>query len=426
MPILILALSIILKYKTNTHFSVSITATAISFSLSYSLFVLSSLIITVLTLPFSDTFIHFFGQLFCFFLQLLIMRIPFSFKRTRHGMPFLRKQLYAIPGMIISLFIILSSIFLNDGEYNPIYYIPCLILFTFAILIFIYWRNYITKTYIDKLNIKNIESLNAELLEKQQYIEKLENDNAQLAKIVHKDNKMIPAMEYAVETFINEASLENEKLNLGNELLDNLREISKNRKGIITTLDKQCDKLPSCGVSNIQHLLQYIQKKASESNITFHVTLDCSLSDFIDNVIQEDDLYTLLADLLENAIIATRYNNGKHILLNIGMLAKHYSLHIFDCGIPFTTNVLANLGEVQITTHPEASGSGVGLMQTYEILRRYNASLLIDEFSLESGLYTKKISVVFNRQNQYILYTTRNEEEIALLNQRADLVVVRK
>jgi signal transduction histidine kinase len=75
------------------------------------------------------------------------------------------------------------------------------------------------------------------------------------------------------------------------------------------------------------------------------------------------------------------------------MLGKHFSFHVFDSGIPFTKEVLAALGQQQITTHADDSGSGIGLMQTYEILKAHGASLLIDEFTTDSGLYTKKIQL---------------------------------
>ena len=123
------------------------------------------------------------------------MLIPFRLKRTKNGMPFLKKQYYSISGMIISIFLLLASTLLNADNRNQIYIIPYILIFIFATLIYLYWKKYLTKTYLDKLNIKNIESLNTELLEKQQYIESLEEDNQRLAKIIHKDNKLIPAME---------------------------------------------------------------------------------------------------------------------------------------------------------------------------------------------------------------------------------------
>ncbi|MCM1180649.1 MAG: hypothetical protein NC347_10365 [Clostridium sp.] len=355
-----------------------------------------------------------------------MMQIPFRFKRTKKGMPFLQRQAYAIPGMIISIFILTTSIILNAGNSHPIYAVPIVFLVILAVLIYLYWTSNLTKTYLDRLNAKNIESLNTELLEKLRYIEALEQDNRQMAKMIHKDNKLIPAMEYAVQTFIRENSLSSDEQARGAELLEELNRLSKDRKGLLDAQDKRCAKLPSTKVASVDNLLQYMQQKASKQGITLHVTLDCRTADLIRDAIPEEAFKTLLADLLENAIIATKYNHGKYILLNISMLSKYYSLHIYDCGIPFTKEVLAAFGQTQITTHADDSGSGIGLMQTYEILKTHNASLLIDEFTPGSGLYTKKISIVFNRQNQYTLYTTRAEDEIAFLNRRADLSIVKK
>lgn len=427
MPLLVLLMALSNAFATKTRLSVSITTTAISFALSYSLFILSSTVVSALGILVSENPSHTLLQLLCFAVQLLLMPVPFLFKRTRNGMPFLQKQFYSMPGMVISLLLLLISTTINSGKfYNISYVILYFSLIILAFLIYVYWRNNLTKTYLDKLNMKNIESLNAELLEKQQYIEALEQDNRQLAKIIHKDNKLIPAMEYAVQTYIKESSPAAKDSERGMELLEELNRLSKDRKGMVTSQNRQGEKLPSCGITSIDNLLQYIQQKAADAGITFHVALDCNVKDFLEDTADETSLNTLLADLLENAIIATRYNNGKYILLNIGMLSKHYCLHVFDCGIPFTKEVLACLGQKQITTHADDSGSGIGLMQTYEILRQHNASLLIDEFEPESGLYTKKLSVVFNKQNQYTLYTTRNEEELAYLNKRADLIIIRK
>jgi signal transduction histidine kinase len=342
-------------------------------------------------------------------------------------MPFLKKQFYAVPGMILSILMIIASIPLNDGAYYSFYVLPYIVGVGFlSILIYFYWRQHLTKTYIDKLNIQNIKSLNAELLEKEQYIEKLKQDNQQLAKMIHKDNKLIPAMEYAVETYLSENDLSPESHQRGMALLADIKELAKDRKGMLISQDRQCNKPPACGVNRIDHLFQYIQQKAFDNGISFRVTLGCDLSEMTQKVIDEDALCTLLGDLLDNAIIATKYNGGKYILLSVSMLGTHFSFHVFDSGIPFTKDVLAALGQQQITTHADDSGSGIGLMQTYEILKAHNASLLIDEFTTDSGLYTKKISVVFNRQNQYTLYTTRDEETIAFLNQRSDLIVIRK
>lgn len=426
MPVLVLLIAFFLAYTTHTRISAAITTATISFALSYCLFILSITVISLFVLIPLENFNHVYLQILSCILQLCLMLIPFRFKRTKNGMPFLRKQYYAIPGTIISLFLLFFSTLFNISSKSKLYIILYISILVFAVLIYLYWKNNLTKTYLDKLNIKNIESLNEELLEKQQYIEALEQDNRQLAKIIHKDNKLIPAMEYAVQTYIKENNLTSETINRGTELLAELNRLSANRKGMVTLQDKYCEKLPSCGITSLDSLLAYIQQKALDAGITFHVTLSCDLKDLTSSIIEENTLYTLLADLLENAVIATKYNSGKHILLNISMLSKYYSLHIFDSGIPFTKEVLVSLGQKQITTHADDSGNGIGLMQTYEILQQHNASLLIDEFATNSGLYTKKISIVFNKLNRYMLYTSRDEEENIFLNQRTDLTVVQK
>ncbi|MGN0154024.1 MAG: ATP-binding protein [Lachnospiraceae bacterium] len=274
--------------------------------------------------------------------------------------------------------------------------------------------------------MRNIESLNAELLEKEQYIEALKADNDRLAKIIHKDNKLIPAMEFAVEQYLQNSTAIDETAQTGNALLEELRQLSQERKGMIVQQDQKCEKLPSAGITRIDSLLLYMQQKAITAEISFHVTLDCNLQNFLEKNIGEESFCTLLADLIDNAIIATKYNNGRHVLLNIGTVSKYYAIHIFDSGIPFTKEVLVKLGQEQITTHADDSGSGIGLMQTHEILKKHGASLFIDEFTPDTGLYTKKVSVVFNKLNHYTLYTTRDEQEITYLNQRSDLTVVQK
>lgn len=62
-------------------------------------------------------------------------------------------------------------------------------------------------------------------------------------------------------------------------------------------------------------------------------------------------------------------------------------------------------------------------MMEYELLRKYNASFIINEF--DSGQYTKETSIVFNDLKQYILKTYR-PEEISTLRKRKDLQIIQK
>lgn len=428
-PLLILFLSILLSYSTKTPLEISITTTVISYGLSYLLFTLSITIVAFITVPLLpiNSNIHIFLQILVSMIQLLIAPIIFRFKRLQKGMPFLKNKYYNIPGMIISITILFIAVLLSQNNYSNFYLILFLLHFICIIFIHLYWRNSISRTYIDKLHLKDMSDLNSLLLEKTQYIEKLEQENKRLAKIIHKDNKLIPAMELAVQNYISASNSEDtDALATGKQLLEELAKLSEERKGIIFQQDMQCQKLPSANVMSIDNLLTYMQQKALESDITFNVTISCDIPYLVEHIIEETELNTLLADLIENALIATRYNKGHHILLNMGIVSNAYSINIFDSGIPFTKEVLAKWCLEQITTHKDDDGSGIGLMTAYEIIKRHNASFMINEFASENGLYTKETAVLFNNLNQYILHTARTEEELAELNQRSDLIIIRK
>ena len=90
------------------------------------------------------------------------------------------------------------------------------------------------------------------------------------------------------------------------------------------------------------------------------------MEDFLQQVIEEQDFLTLLADLMDNALIATRHAKGAQIFLEIGRQDTVYFIRVWDSGIPFTKEVLLHLGHKQYTTHKDEGGSGIGLMSTYK------------------------------------------------------------
>lgn len=342
-------------------------------------------------------------------------------------MPFLKNKMYYFPLLYLNFIVLSLAIILSKNNFEKIYLIPFTLVFLCAIFIFLFRRNHITKTYLDRLKEKDIEDLNHVLTEKLEYINKLETENAELAKIIHKDNKLIPAMEYTVETFIKSAQILDNDTNIkGQALLENLVNLSNERKGIIKEQDKKCQKLQLTNVSRIDSLLVYMQQKASSFDIRFDTSISCDVKYLTEHIIDEDKLSTLLADLIENAIIATRHNAKHHILLSISIVSKIYTISVFDSGIPFTKEVLAKMGQEQITTHSDENGSGIGMMSTFSIMKDCQASLLLDEYISEYGLYTKKLSIAFDNKNQHILYTLKDDDEITYLNQRSNLLVIKK
>jgi signal transduction histidine kinase len=143
-----------------------------------------------------------------------------------------------------------------------------------------------------------------------------------------------------------------------------------------------------------------------------------------ENIIPVSDLRTLLADLIENAVITAKSGGGKEILVSIGVSEGRYLVDILDSGVPFEANTLVHLGLEKTTTHAEHGGSGIGLVTAFEILKHYRASLIIEEFSDESTPYSKRVSVKFDGLNQYIVKTMRHREILSPVSQRDDLIVL--
>lgn len=418
------AIAAILCYLTKLTYDVVLNCTMLSFAISYLFFMVATFCVSLLQVAFHFTFSMVTLQLMALIGQLLLSLIPFSFRRTRKGMPFLKNRIYSMPCMIVSLIVILASMFLNTSPNDVFLKASYIALPAIIIIIYIYWRNNLTKTYIDHLNEKNIDLLNKDNAQLQQYITQLEADNRRLSAIIHKDNKLIPAMEYAVEQYLSDTSAIDNKQTSGQDLLKDLRDLAAERKGLLASQDQHSDPLPDCGNSRANHILSYFRESAAAKDIQLQVVCDTSLSQYIDPVCTEDAICTLLADLIENAVIATHYANGHHILVHIGCIANTPAIQIFDSGIAFSPEVLSMFGKKPITTHADDSGSGIGLMQTAAFLREQHASLIIEEFT--SGTYTKKVAVLFDNQNGYTLYTCRSEEEIAKIKIRMDLCIIQK
>ena len=338
-------------------------------------------------------------------------------------MPFLFKESYAFPGMTISFFILLiftATTYIKTNNLK-IFLLFSLILLCFLIFnIYHYWQTNITKTYRDKLKERELEEL-------QERNAKLEEEVMRLGRIVHKDNSIIPEYAYILRTFLTSNTItEKDTIYNGETLLEKLDKLSEERKGIVHQQDVHCQQLPSTKVFGIDSLLAFKQQKASKENIDFQACFSCDIAYLVEEIISEDDLHTLLTYLLDNAIIANKHNNGRHIMLNISIIENVYHINVLDSGIPFTPNVIAKWGLEQITTHKNDGGNGIGMITIYEILKKYNASFIINEIPSSNHTYTKNLTISFDKMNQYILQTNRPNTELAMLSHRTDLKIIKQ
>ena len=392
---------------------------------------------------------------------MVIIRIPFKLQRIKNTYMYLNKSMYILPAMGISFVVIFLAMQLNS-EYYSFYYVFLNIMgMLFAVIIIVNWKNTITHSYLEQISIRDFDIMNANLSKAKLRIDELSADNERMGHILHRDKKLVSAMENDVESFVKEVldyvddpsfreRLSEKQLKdisgfreHGNKILDDLHEMAKGREGMIIKQERSVEKLPKTNVSSVDRLFKYMQDKAYDSDISFHVTVAKDIKDIgelFEKTISDEDFCTLLADLIDNAIIATKYNNGKQVMVNISRVSddkanifdklkynpKDIAVHIFDSGIPFTKEVLVKYGLEKITTHADDKGNGLGLMKTYDTLSKCGASLFIHEFDTDSGFYTKEITVVFNRKHQYLIYTNRDDSDISYIRKRADVTIVKR
>lgn len=429
---LILLFFLYLIRKRIFHPYLSFVISMISISISSIIFIISAAITGIISSIFfgvsSASYNHALLQLMNIFVQTGITIFLLQNKRLRKGVPIISDKLNNIPLSMASILCLLSIIIIiTNGKNNRSYAIFLLFIYLLGIFIYFTWKSTITKLYLERLKERDLLDLNEELEKKEAYIQKLEEDNKELSKIIHGDNKLIPAMELAVATFLKEGDgSDSDRARRGEELLKDLERLSKDRKGILKKQDAKCISFPPTDISSIDSLLAYMQQKALDYDVTFVAAISCDLTPITEKYLSEGELNTLLADLLENALIATRYNRSHHMLLQIDFLEKTYAISVYDSGIAFSKEVLVNLGLQNYTTHKDDGGSGIGLVSTFELTQKYNASLVIDEYMPGSGLYTKKLSIVFNRLGQYNLYTYRGKKDVDFLKQRTNLIITEK
>lgn len=429
--IMLLVCLITLPILTNHNLYISLATVLTSLGISFLFYTFASFLVSIVfvlfyktytAIPYSQTDI----PTGCCQIALILM--IFKYKRFKKGLFNLISSQYSDYGIIFSFLLIMyiSFVSTNAPSLNQTVREKILPLsLTFAFFLLYYWNHRITQTYKEKLRLANQKSLEDELTAKLTEIETLKADNERLAKIIHKDNKLIPAMHMAVTDFLeNIDKLPSEELSTrGQELSVQLYKMAQDRQGILNETHSKTNTLPQTGIHTIDGVLSYMETRAAKENITYRLRIDENIKELILNSVSEEDLCHLLGDLIENAIIATRYsNNNKQIKIHLGTLKNSILLEISDSGKEFDIETYQHFGYEKHTTHAEHGGSGIGLMDIWKIKKQNKMSLQIYEYLPNTNIYSKKISFIFDSKNHFLIQTYRHKEIINTLT-RGDLYV---
>ena len=290
-----------------------------------------------------------------------------------------------------------------------------------TISIFSWWRHHTVRLAMEKLVYQDMERYKKLIQDNEQLINNLKECNDALAENVHRDNKLIPATYMAVYDLI--CSIRCEESQEKARSLKIIEESMLMRKDVVAKAKQESNSLPTTGLDRIDNILNYMFSKANEHNISFELELTESIRDIIISLVSKEHLSTLLADLIENALIAISNcqdsTMDKKIMISMGVEGSFFEIDIKDSGIPFESETLRKLGHERATTHQNEGGSGIGYLTIFKILSEYKGSLIITEYSKGNQSFTKSVIIRFDGKADFVINCLEYQQNISItgLNQ---------
>ncbi len=285
------------------------------------------------------------------------------------------------------------------------------------------WRKMTANSYRKNILDRNVEVLEYSAREYNAERERLAEQNRELAKIIHRDNKLLPAMELSVRSLLERYPDDKQ----AKELLQGLNKLFAERANAVESFRSEATILQTSGDVTIDSVLGFLNAKAADYKVEFTAEAEEGAVEFFREQFKElTDFNAILCDLGENALIAAKHvENGKvkAVLDYAGGIA---TLKLYDNGAPFDEKVIAEMGRTEITTHKNDGGSGIGLVTAFKILKKYSASICIDEVLAEDACkadgYAKCIVIRADGNGLRVIKTGRDSVK-KIAASRSDLTV---
>lgn len=427
---IILILILLYEHITYAHpLPLSILATIFSYAIANLSFAISSGVILSLLVSVFHMAAYLPNKISTLLIGLLsfvIVLTLFKLKCFKRGMRFLTKLPITYSTLLLALtlffMIFIGQAISIHSSANKLFTLFCLLIL--GILLLFWWQHNTTNYYLSKLRKMELESLRQELAEKEEQIKQLTASNEDLARTIHKDNKLIPAMLSAVTDYLAYTGDGTaDRTEHGTALAKQLRELDSDRMGLLAKCSHVNGTLPQSDHAAVDAMLSYMEKRAEAEDIAFQVKIHSDFSSKIDTEISEADLTHLLSDLIENALIATKTADCKSILVHLGVLCNTPTVEISDTGNPFAPEVYQDFGLSRHSTHLDNGGSGIGLMDIWQLKKKYAASLHIYEYMPSQNGFSKKICLVFDHKKHYLIRTCR-PKELLKGQTRSDLYIL--
>ena len=380
----------------------TITSYAINYVISFMTILLSFIINIVIKI---DN--HYINLGIIIFFHILFLYRLFKTRRIKYGIKFLQRgmenEFLNMIMLNICVILIVLIIIMANANNNIIIARELLLTLIISIAImFITIQKSLQLYYKQKLLEKDLNETKEELANKIKEVEELEAENLSISKKSHTLTHKQKSLEYKLEELMNKTEISKEE---AAEVRERLKEIEKD-----LYKEKNTVKLDKTGIAQIDDMLEYMQSECKKNKIDFELQINGNIYYMTNNLIPKEDLETLLADHIKNAIIAINHteNINRSILVRLGEIDGIYSVYIYDSGIEFEKETLENLGKKPSTTHENEGGTGMGFMNTFDTLRKCEASLIINEFNEPSkDNYTKAIIIKFDKKNEFKIISYR-------------------
>lgn len=404
--------------KNKTQYSIMLTF--ISLTITYLIYLISIILagILVKTLNLNISKNHILILFITVLIETIILYAIFKIKRIRNGIAFLQDpekvNNVGIIGMIfIGIVLIIYSI-IQDTIHTRYIFWGMVIEF---ICVCIWVNKKITTYYKQKLKERTIEELESEIKERDEEINKILEENKEIATINHKYSNRIKSLENFSHQIMSKPELvEKMETEFGEDFINFEKQINNISEEYTKEIEEKIqhkNHLEKTGIFGIDNILEYMSNEAIKNNIKFNLKIYEDIQYMIENIIDQSKLETLLGDHIKDAIIAinSSENTYKELLVEIGEIENCYQVCIYDTGIEFEISTLLNLGLKAITTHKLTGGSGIGFMTTFETLKATKASLIIEErHPIDDKDYTKAVRIKFDGKHEYRICSYRSKE----------------
>lgn len=412
---LILFLTLFLCEYKMVNIGYALVVNLISLGINYMLFFIA---VTISGIINSFTFMNNIANaLLIFIVYFVLLKVFFSQKRLKNGFDFIQKNIKDgnIDNIIlnISVIIIFFVTFLTNLNSTELTELSgtFIAIILISIIMFITISKSFQQYYKHRLLLKELDSTKAELDQMNKNNKDLEKENIEINKVNHTLSHKLKALEHKINKLLmNEEIAKELSLVEKNKIKENFEDISKE-----VYKEKAIVSLTKTEIPNIDNMLELMQEECIKNKIEFELQIIGNIFHMTNNYISKEELEILIADHVKDAIIAINHSENEYrsILVRLGKIDNCYSLYIYDSGIEFEEETLKNLGKKPSTTHAEEGGTGLGFMNTFDTLRKHNASLIIKEISKPcKNNYTKVLMIKFDGKNNFQVKSYKNNTKI--------------